>query len=84
MVLARGDDHGGALLVQCRDRHVEGLLLERDFDGRWQAVGPADISVTDAREEYLVRRRRVDPDLWIIELDIPDAPQFVVRLTHGG
>lgn len=84
MVLARGDDHGGALVIQCRDRDSEGPLLEREFDGHWRAVGPADDRPGTSREDYLARRRRVDTDLWIIELDIPNAPQFIAQLTQGG
>jgi hypothetical protein len=87
MVLARGDDHGGAIIVQCRDRDQTGPLLERDLDGIWQSVGPdgpdRDALVTDV-EAYIARRRRVDPDLWVVELDIVDAPQFIASLTSGG
>ena len=87
MVLARGDDHGGAILVQCRDRDRPGPLIERHFDGRWQPVGPSapnrDETSAD-QEDYIARRRRVDPDLWVIELDIADAPQFIAALTSGG
>jgi hypothetical protein len=83
-VIARGDDHGGSLLVQCRDRGVAGPLIERQFDGQWQPVGPADDNGTDDRDAYVARRRRADPDLWLIELDIPEAPQFVAQLTHGA
>ncbi|MDX2209348.1 MAG: DUF1491 family protein [Sphingopyxis sp.] len=83
-VLARGDDHGGAVLIQCRDRGAEGPLLERLFDGLWQPVGPESAAGPAERDAYIARRRRADPDLWLIELDIPDAPQFVAELTHGA
>lgn len=81
MILARGDAHGGMILVQCRDRDTPGPLLERQFDGDWVPVGPAADSAPDAMQDYLDRRRRIDPDLWVIELDIPEAPQFIARLT---
>ena len=32
--------------------------------------------------EYLERRQRQDPDLWIIELDVPDGEQFIAALQH--
>ncbi len=83
-VLARGDDHGGALLIQCRERGADGALLERQFDGLWQPVGPESASGPAERDAYIARRRRADPDLWLIELDIPDAPQFVAELTYGA
>lgn len=84
MVLAHGDDHGGTVLVQCRDRDTEGPVLERDFDGHWRAVSDGGDGGVAERDEYLARRRRVDPDIWIVELDIPEAPQFVARMTFGG
>lgn len=81
MILARGDAHGGMVLVQCRNRDRVGPLLERQFDGGWAPVGPDPDSDPVAAQDYVDRRRRVDPDLWVIELDIPDAPQFVAGLT---
>jgi hypothetical protein len=70
------------LLIECRDRGADGPLLERQFDGSWQAVGPSDDSAE--RAEYLARRRRIDPDLWLIELDIAQAPQFVANLDPSA
>jgi hypothetical protein len=86
-ILARGDDGGGMLLIQCCDRGAYGPLLERQFDGAWRAVGPdpdSDENGNGARDAYIARRRLVDPDLWLVELDIPDAPQFVAELTATG
>lgn len=84
MLLSRGDDHGGILLVQCRNRDQAGPLLERQFDGVWREVGPGAAAPLDEQAAYVARRRAVDPDLWLIELDIPEAPQFVADLTAGG
>lgn len=73
MVLAKGDATSGAMLVQLADRGVAGALLERRLgvEGyEWAATGPDD---SGDRSEYVVRRRRGDPDLWIVELDHRDA-----------
>ena len=32
-----------------------------------------------ARTAYLDRRKNADPDLWIVELDIADAPRLVAE-----
>jgi hypothetical protein len=80
-LLARGDDHGGTILIQCRDRDSDGPLLERQFDGEWHTVGPDAAPGTADRADYVARRRRIDPDLWLIELDIAKAPQFVANLN---
>jgi hypothetical protein len=37
----------------------------------------------DAIESWTERARRRDPDLWIIELDIPDAARFVAETASG-
>lgn len=82
-VLAKGDDTSGIILVQCRDRGEPGPLLERRFSvgGRhiWESVGPDSAKDGESAENYRERRRKADPDLWIVELDIADAPQLVAE-----
>jgi hypothetical protein len=82
-VLAKGDDTSGIILVQCSERGEAGPLLERRFsmDGHyiWEAVGPTDAKDGESRANYQERRRKADPDLWLVELDIADAPQLVAE-----
>lgn len=82
MILAKGDEHSGSILVQCRDRGRVGPLLERRFSEGggyiWDAVG-ADPQVPESEQQaYIEKRRKQDPDLWVVELDIANAEQFVV------
>ncbi|NIJ38852.1 hypothetical protein FHR22_003576 [Sphingopyxis panaciterrae] len=82
-VLAKGDEMSGVILVQCSDRGEPGPLLERRFSANgdyiWEAVGPGDPNDSESRANYQDRRRKADPDLWIVELDIADAPQLVAE-----
>lgn len=82
-VLAKGDDTSGIILVQCSDRGEPGPLLERRFSPTghyiWEDVSPADAKDGESRANYQERRRKADPDLWLIELDIADAPQLVAE-----
>ncbi len=82
-VLVQGDDHAGAILVQCRDRGLVGPLLERRFLSAghylWEAVGPDSEQDPTDRDAYVERRKSADPDLWVIELDIANAPQLVAE-----
>jgi hypothetical protein len=77
-VLARGDATAGALLIQLSERGIAGDLLERRLDGKggyiWSPIGPDE---EDKRADYIARRRRGDPDLWIIELDVADGLKLV-------
>ena len=82
MVLARGDATAGALLIQLAERGQPGPLLERRLDPqgnyRWSPTGPeADAE----RGDYIARRRRGDPDLWVIELDVADGLALVEEIA---
>jgi hypothetical protein len=82
-ILVKGDEHSGTILVQCTERGQPGPLLERRFSptGRhiWESVGPDDPKDGESRANYQDRRQKADPDLWIVELDIADAPQLVAE-----
>lgn len=82
-VLAKGDENSGIILVQCSERGEPGPLLERRFSANghyiWEAVGPTDAKDSESRTNYQERRRKADPDMWLIELDIADAPQLVAE-----
>lgn len=82
-VLAKGDEHSGIILVQCTERGQPGPLLERRFAATghyiWEAVGPDDSNDGESRANYQDRRHKADPDLWIVELDIADAPRLVAE-----
>lgn len=61
------------------------IILEREpsFDGpgKWRAIEGHNVDNKDKIEEYLTRRQKVDPDLWIIELDVADAERFAAEIT---
>jgi len=83
MVLAKGDATAGALLIQLAERGRPGPLLERRLDPqgayRWSQTGPEG----DAeRGDYIARRRRTDPDLWVIELDVANGLALVEAIAE--
>jgi hypothetical protein len=88
MILARGEDMGGVVLVQTLEKGRFSGFFERhlDFDGRATLVrtGPAADSDPLSLMEYVDRRRRNDPDLWVVELDIPDAERFAAETIAAG
>jgi hypothetical protein len=83
MILVKGDDTSGVILVQALEKGRELGLYERvsDYSGgyRLTACGPAPDEGAEALSQYLARRRRADPDLWVIELDIAEAERFAAE-----
>jgi hypothetical protein len=84
-VLAKGDATAGAVLVVAQDRGQNARLWERGIGPSGEveliAVGPEEDS--QAQTDYWVKRRRNDPDLWVVELDIPQAERFAAQTLVG-
>ncbi|WP_033920560.1 DUF1491 family protein [Sphingomonas sp. 37zxx] len=83
MVLARGEAMGGAILVLALDRGEHARFYERGY-GRngipaLIVAGPADAD-SPAATEYWQRRRRNDPDLWVVEVDVASAERLVADI----
>lgn len=80
-VLAKGERDAGTILVVCYEDGENSRLFERmphpDGDRRWMLVKKEDTENKQEFSEYLQRRQRQDPDMWIIELDIADGERFI-------
>lgn len=87
MVLHKGDPIGGVILVQLLHHGTFAGLFERltDLDGRQKLVpcGPQDKDQPTEIYEYISRRRRSDPDLWLVELDIAQGERFAAQILCG-
>lgn len=81
VVMRKGDEVAGTILLICLEKGVEFGLFERmpDYEGGYRLMrcGPAD---PEERPQYLERRVRSDPDIWLIELDIPEAERFAAEI----
>lgn len=78
-VLTKGDATAGALFILLAERGKQQSVLERllqpDGDYRWeQPLAAADNA--EEVDRFLARRRRFDPDCWVVELDVPSAERF--------
>ncbi|NML11770.1 DUF1491 family protein [Sphingobium sp. AR-3-1] len=82
-ILVKGDEISGVILVQTQKKGRESGLFERvsNFAGGHALMrcGPSVEEGPEALANYVARRRRSDPDLWIIELDIAEAERFAVE-----
>jgi hypothetical protein len=80
-VLVKGDPTSGAMLLILTERGGNPRILERllrpDGSYRWaQPIeNPAEVPA------FIARRRQFDPDLWLIELDIPSMERFTAEMT---
>lgn len=80
-VLARGERDGGTVLLVTLGRNQPATLYERmpKPDGSRPFLAAKRENPENRQEfaDYLERRRRQDPDLWLVELDIPQAERFI-------
>ena len=78
-VVRRGDPDAGAIYVilnRGRDAGCTVLAPTRDYyrDLTWWRKATCDDPVPEAdAEAYLERERRVDPDLWVLEIEDRDG-----------
>lgn len=84
-VLRKGDATSGTILIVTREKgDLTGVwerLLNPSGAYFWVNTAAQPIENTVKLEEHMQRRIGSDPDLWVIELDIPDAPRFIAELA---
>lgn len=80
-VIAKGERDAGTLLVTCCENGKNYRAYERmprpDGTREWTLTKTQDSENPVEFTDYLDRRKRQDSDLWIVELDIPDAERFI-------
>ena len=80
VIVQRGNDSAGAIIIDCRERGelVEMLEKTTDFDGAtaWRRVPAPNAAPANWADDYGRRRAESDPDLWLIELDVAAAARF--------
>lgn len=86
-VLRKGDRTAGTILLLRREKGQNPALFELfpslDGPAAWMRVTIEDIEIEQKISEFLDRRVARDPDIWILELDVPSAEQFtdIIALT---
>jgi hypothetical protein len=79
-VLAKGDPTAGSILVILLERGENPRLFERLLQpgGRysWKEGGnPGRVP------DFIAKRRRFDPDIWVLELDVPSTERFAAEMN---
>ena len=79
-VLAKGDPTAGAIALVLRESAAEPRVVARTMaaSGGYEWTESARGAAIEAWTE---RARQRDPDLWVVELDIPDAARFVAEMS---
>ena len=87
-VIAKGERDAGTMLILCCEKGTKLCAYERmpQLDGSraWSLSREQDIKNPMEFHDFCERRRRQDSDLWILELDHPDAVQFLTPLARKG
>lgn len=82
MVLAKGEEESGAILILATERGESPVFWERGIgpDGQLQLIrAGGEMADGEAVTAYWQRRRTRDPDLWVVELDIARAERFAAE-----
>ena len=86
-VLAKGDPSAGSVTVILAEKGRKACVLERllEPDGRYSwEESRQDVQNEEEFQKFLGRRRKYDPDLWILELDIASAERFAAEMNAAG
>lgn len=87
-VLAKGDATAGSIVVVLLEKGGNPRIFERilQSDGLYSWAASATRPGGSAEEvpDFIARRRRFDPDLWVIELDIPSGERFADEMNAIG
>ena len=86
-VLAKGDPSAGSVTVILAEKGRKACVLERLLqpDGRYSwEESRQDVQNEEEFQKFLDRRRKYDPDLWILELDIASAERFAAEMNTVG
>jgi hypothetical protein len=85
-VLAKGEKDAGTILILTIYRGEEAVLFERmpQLDGTRPYIAAKQQNPENKQEifDYVEKRRKQDPDIWVIEADIADPARFIAVLPH--
>ncbi|HXV00132.1 MAG TPA: DUF1491 family protein [Caulobacteraceae bacterium] len=86
-VARRGDAAAGAVLVKTLDgRAGEARLYARATRGEGEQVWmrPVESAAEADIDAYIDRAVRIDPDIWVVEIQAPDGARFLTEPVERG
>jgi hypothetical protein len=87
-VIAKGERDAGTILLVCSEKGGPATAYERmpqaDGSRGWTLVRKQENEEPQQFWEYCERRKSQDPDLWILELDVPSPERFIDSSGTGN
>ena len=85
-VVRKGDARGGAVLVKTINRRTGEVRLWSEASGRggepvW--MRPVTSEVEADLDAYVERAARIDPDIWVVEIEDADGRRFLTEAVEG-
>ena len=84
-IARKGDPRSGAVLVKTLDRRDgEARLYAQAFGREGEAVWmrPVDSLVEADVDAYVERATRIDPDIWVVEVEAADGARFLTETVE--
>jgi hypothetical protein len=81
-VVRKGDARAGAVLVKVLDRRQGSARLYAEAlqaDGERVWMRPASAAAETDLDQYIERAARVDPDLWVVEIEDNQGRHFLTE-----
>ncbi len=86
-VVRRGDGRAGAVLVKTVDRRAGQARLFAEAtraDGERVWMQPTPSLVEADLDAYAARAARIDPDIWVVEIEDADGRRFLTEAVDRG
>ncbi len=86
MVARKGDPRAGAVLVKARNQRsgevkLYGEALRGDGERFWMQPQPGRSE--DDIDAYVARTVKIDPDVWVVEIEDVEGRHFLVEPVEG-
>jgi hypothetical protein len=86
-IVRRGDARGGAVLVKTIDRKTGACRLWAEATGAdgepiWMRPTASDVEADI--DAYIARAARIDPDVWVVEIEDADGQRFLTEAVEKG
>ncbi len=85
-VARKGDARAGAVLVKTfdpRSRKTQIYAEATRGDGERVWMTPADFADEADADAYAARAARIDPDVWVVEIEDADGARFLTEPVEG-